>query len=64
MSQAHAIIDMLAASFGDDSDRHDVPDLIDRLNRLAGPVRGRGNSVEIFRGRLRTQLKSGGANST
>jgi nicotinamidase-related amidase len=45
MRQALLIIDMQVGSFGEGSDRHDVPGLIDRLNRLAGRLRARGDTV-------------------
>jgi nicotinamidase-related amidase len=45
MRQALLIIDMQVGSFGEGSDRHDVPGLIARLNTLAERVRARGGNV-------------------
>lgn len=45
MNQALLIIDMQIGSFGEGSDRHDVPGLISRLNSLAERIRDRGDMV-------------------
>jgi nicotinamidase-related amidase len=45
MTDAMIIIDMQQGAFGDATPKHDAAGLIDRLNKLADAVRGRGGAI-------------------